>query len=152
MSSNIFYNYISKCRFLRDGAGTIAFILGLNLFLCIGQAQADVNYFIYNAPNRGIVQLVSSSSTVNNAYTYDSFGNVKTSTENAANVYKYDGEQLEKESNIIYLRNRYYDSSTGRFITKDFFRGAIQDPCTINNSTRISSVQEWKSISIIIFT
>ncbi|MBI3601502.1 MAG: choice-of-anchor D domain-containing protein [Candidatus Omnitrophica bacterium] len=107
-------------------------VIGMTLFAYTSEASADVNYFLYNAPNRSVVQLVNTTSTVNNKYEYDAFGNIKTSTENTANVYKYVGEQLEKESSLIFLRNRYYDSSAGRFITKDLFRGSTQDPRTIN--------------------
>lgn len=34
-------------------------------------------------------------------------------------LFRYCGEYLDKETGLIYLRNRYYDSSTGRFITED---------------------------------
>lgn len=48
---------------------------------------------------------------------YDSFGNVWTG--NRPDLFGYCGEYLDSESGLIYLRNRYYDSSTGRFITED---------------------------------
>ncbi|MDO4302234.1 MAG: RHS repeat-associated core domain-containing protein, partial [Clostridia bacterium] len=35
------------------------------------------------------------------------------------NPWGYCGEYRDKESGLIYLRNRYYDSSTGRFMTED---------------------------------
>ena len=48
---------------------------------------------------------------------YDAFGNQWTG-ENP-DPFGYCGEYLDKETGLIYLRNRYYDSSTGRFITED---------------------------------
>ena len=52
------------------------------------------------------------------AYTYDAFGNQLTST-NADNPFRYCGEYYDTETGFIYLRNRYYNPSTGRFISED---------------------------------
>ena len=48
---------------------------------------------------------------------YDAFGNVYTGSRNTP--FGYSGEYVDSESGNIYLRNRYYSSSTGRFITED---------------------------------
>ena len=48
---------------------------------------------------------------------YDAFGNVAYG--DTPNPFGYSGEYLDDETGLIYLRNRYYDSSTGRFITED---------------------------------
>ncbi len=48
---------------------------------------------------------------------YDAFGNQWTG--DAPNPFGYSGEYHDSETGLIYLRNRYYDSSTGRFITED---------------------------------
>ena len=48
---------------------------------------------------------------------YDAFGNQWTGE--SPDPFGYSGEYLDDETGLIYLRNRYYDSSTGRFITED---------------------------------
>ena len=50
-------------------------------------------------------------------YQFDAFGNTQTETEPAP--FGYSGEYRDAESGLIYLRNRYYDPETGRFITED---------------------------------
>ena len=50
------------------------------------------------------------------AASYDAFGN---SIISLNDPFGYCGEYLDSESGLIYLRNRYYDPSTGRFITED---------------------------------
>ena len=115
-----------------NGIKTIAIILGLNLFFCPDEAHATINYFLYEAPDRSVTQLVNSTGVVNNNYEYDSFGNIKTSTETVPTNYKYVGEQLDPETGFINLRNRYYDPTIGRFITQDPFPGVTQSPKTIN--------------------
>ena len=52
-------------------------------------------------------------------YDYDAFGNLRSVTGESHNPFRYCGEYLDAESGLIYLRNRYYDPQTGRFITED---------------------------------
>ncbi|WP_017327083.1 RHS repeat-associated core domain-containing protein [Synechococcus sp. PCC 7336] len=42
------------------------------------------------------------------------------------------GEQFEQELGLYYLRQRYYDPSTGRFISRDAFEGFITNPISQN--------------------
>jgi len=51
-------------------------------------------------------------------YSYDAFGNEKTES-TGSNPFRYSGEYYDEETGFIYLRNRYYDPSTGRFINED---------------------------------
>ncbi|NDO18557.1 hypothetical protein FMM68_02650 [Lachnospiraceae bacterium MD329] len=52
------------------------------------------------------------------SYDYSAFGNQLTST-NEDNPFRYCGEYYDNESGNIYLRNRYYNAPTGRFISED---------------------------------
>jgi len=106
--------------------------IALNLFLAIN-AQADVSYYVYDDLDRNVTALVGSSGQVINRYDYDTFGNVVYTSGNYNNNYTYVGESFDKESNLIFLRRRYYDPMIGRFITKDAFSGLINDPKTINS-------------------
>ena len=54
---------------------------------------------------------------INEPYSYDAFGNII--SQDTPDPFGYCGEYRDSESGLIYLRNRYYDSSTGRFITED---------------------------------
>ena len=51
-------------------------------------------------------------------YSCDAFGNLQTDNENI-NPFLYCGEYTDAETGMIYLRNRYYDPTTGRFVTED---------------------------------
>lgn len=41
------------------------------------------------------------------------------------NQFRYCGEYYDEESGLVYLRNRYYDSITGRFVTEDPIRDGL---------------------------
>ncbi len=58
-------------------------------------------------------------------YRYDAFGNLKKSPASDTNPFRYSGEYYDDESDLIYLRNRYYDPSVGRFITEDPIRDGL---------------------------
>lgn len=48
------------------------------------------------------------------------------------NAYRYTGQQSDADSGLLYLRARYYEPSTGRFISQDLYKGDHKDPATLN--------------------
>ncbi len=63
---------------------------------------------------------------------YDPFGNWRAANGQANIQMLYQGQQQDPESNLYYLRARYYDPSTGRFISRDPVKGYLNDPRTQN--------------------
>lgn len=63
--------------------------------------------------------LTNTSGAVTDTYEYDSYGNLVGSTGSTANVYFYQGEQFDTETGLYYLRARYYNPATGRFLNVD---------------------------------
>lgn len=68
------------------------------------------------------------SGKVTDTYAYDAFGNLLKSTGRTVNNYRYCGEQFDSTTGLYYLRARYMDTSTGRFISQDTYQGFIDDP------------------------
>jgi len=66
------------------------------------------------------MQLLDDNGDVVRDYQYDPFG-VQLQEEDGtdANPYRFCAEYFDVESGYVYLRARYYDSSTGRFISED---------------------------------
>ena len=54
-------------------------------------------------------------------YDYTAFG-IQVEGENISNSFGYCGEYLDNETGLVYLRNRYYNTTAGRFITEDPIR------------------------------
>jgi len=53
------------------------------------------------------------------SYTYDVFGSLRSETGTGENNYLFTGRDLDRDLGIYYYRNRWYDPSVGRFVTKD---------------------------------
>ncbi len=66
-----------------------------------------------------VVGTVNASGVQDSYYIYDAFGNSLESDPNESNPFGYCGEYLDSESGLVYLRNRYYDTTTGRFTSED---------------------------------
>ena len=68
-------------------------------------------------------------------YKYDAFGVEKDIDNSDTNAFRYCGEYYDAETGTIYLRARYYNPSTGRFISRDSFVGENEDPLSLNRYT-----------------
>jgi RHS repeat-associated protein len=80
-----------------------------------------------------ITSLSSSAGAVANTYTYDSFGDLTNATGALRNPFQYTAREFDQETNLYFYRARYYDTTTGRFLSEDPLRlkaGAdlLEDP------------------------
>jgi RHS repeat-associated protein len=71
-----------------------------------------------------VTSLTASNGTVTQSYTYDSFGNLTNSSGSLTNYFGYTARDFDTETGLFYYRTRYYDSSSGRFLSEDSLRFA----------------------------
>jgi len=76
--------------------------------------------------------LTDSTSTVTDTYDYDAWGNAVNVTGSTPNLYLYRGEQYDPDLRLYYLRARYFNPLTGRFLTKDPAIGRTLEPVTLH--------------------
>ena len=80
------------------------------------------NNYIY-AIHGSVTNVLNSSGTETKEYEYNAFGKIENETnQKVSNPWQYCGEYKDSETGLIYLRNRYYDPETGRFINEDPIR------------------------------
>jgi RHS repeat-associated protein len=70
--------------------------------------------------------------TAADAYTYDVFGAIRTQSGSSSNYWLFTGEQRDSDSEFYYLRARYYDPATGRFLSQDPWAGLTIVPQSLN--------------------
>ena len=89
----------------------------------LNQKQAE-NYLFYHQNEHGDTEYITGrDGKVNNAYTYDAFGNIINAEELVKNRYTYNEEQYDQISQQYYLRARSYNPLVGRFTQEDVYRG-----------------------------
>ena len=92
--------------------------------------------FTYNYDGRGsVTNLLDNNGSSVVEYSYDAFGETTITGKQAkktANNYQFNAESTDSITGLQYLRARYYNSTTGRFITEDTYDGNIYEPLTRN--------------------
>ena len=77
-------------------------------------------------------QLTNAAGTVTDSYEYDAFGNELNSTGSTPNEMLYRGEQYDSDLGLYYLRARWYNPATGRFMSRDPNEGQSIIPATLH--------------------
>ena len=114
-------------QFAWDESGTLPLLL-----------QDGSTYYIYGPDGQPIEQITGSTPTylladqqgstrlltdtggnVVGTYSYDPWGNVTSHTGSATTNLQYDEQYTDAETGYQYLRARYYDPTTGQFLTRD---------------------------------
>ena len=95
--------------------GTVAYYTrGVNLLW-----DSNGAYYLFNAHGDVVAIVSSSTETVE----YDAFGNVISG--GISSPFMYCGEYMDSESGLYYLRARYYNPATGRFLTEDPIKAGL---------------------------
>jgi RHS repeat-associated protein len=103
------------------------YLYGLDI---IAQQQAERQYYFHDGLG-SVRQMLDSTGEVQTSYAYDPFG-VPVVAGDSSNPYQFTGEAWDEEVELLYLRARYYQPETGRFITKDPWLGLMARPATLN--------------------
>jgi RHS repeat-associated protein len=69
-----------------------------------------------------VTSLTGTNGSVVQSYTYDSFGNTTNSSGSLTNFFRYTGREYDTETGLYFLRMRYFDPLTGRFVSEDPIR------------------------------
>ena len=122
---------LSKKKRIKGGSFTALYLnkrCESNAFPLITINGKDMEYYLSDV-HGDITKLMNTSGEVTRDYQYDGFGNQLPVEEEAAtpdnNPFRYCGEYYDAETGSIYLRARYYDTSTGRFLSEDPIKDGV---------------------------
>ena len=136
-------NHVEKVYYLNDNSSLTNVLVEIGAdgtekcFYTIGadliSQEIDGKTFTYLYDGHGTVRaLANENGKITDTYTYDAFGNLISSTGSTANNYRCCGEQFDSTTGLYYLRARYMDTSTGRFISQDTYAGSTADPISLH--------------------
>jgi RHS repeat-associated protein len=101
---------------------------GLDL---ISQKDTATAFYGYDG-NGNTRYLTATNAAVTDTYVYDAFGVVITNTGTTTSYYRYSGEQYDPNLGFIYLRARYMNPNSGRFLSRDSYAGNVFDPPSLH--------------------
>ena len=116
-----------------NGSVLIGMLRGQSKFLFSYDANGNVvsvdfngteYYYLRNAQG-DIVKLIDSTGATKVEYTYDTWGKKVSTTGDLADTlgllqpFRYRGYVYDEETGLYYLQSRYYDPTTGRFVSAD---------------------------------
>ncbi|MGI6161076.1 MAG: RHS repeat-associated core domain-containing protein [Christensenellales bacterium] len=89
-------------------------------------------YFFYHYDMRGSTSaIIQPDGTLVKGYSYDEFGELEQSgASDFLNEVTFTGSVTDKSTGLQYMNARYYQPSTGRFISQDAYSGNPYDPWT----------------------
>ena len=116
-------------EYKKDGSVEATYLFGNSL---ISQVRADEQKFQHGDAQNSIQVVTNELGDISDRITYDSFGRLLSQTGSSDITHQYTGEQFDGETELSYLRARYYDVSTGRFISQDSFEGFRRIPESLN--------------------
>ena len=92
----------------------------------VGSGDA-VDYYFHDAIG-STRALLTSSGSIGATFTYGAYGSTTSNTGSATTPFQFAGGYRDSESGLYYLINRYYDPSTGQFLTVDPALAITQQP------------------------
>jgi RHS repeat-associated protein len=110
----------------RDGSNALTFRHvhgpGIDEPLAKRDMLAGQTTFLHVDGPGSITDSTNAAGQINPEYRYDSYGNVLVGAGSAGHAFT--GREWEPETALFHYRERYYDSSVGRFISEDPLAGA----------------------------
>jgi RHS repeat-associated protein len=105
-----------------SGAVVARYTQNLNIDEPLAQLRSATTSY-YQADGLGsITSLSNAAGALAQTYAFDSFGKLTASSGALTNPFQYASRELDTESSLYYMRARYFDPATGRFINEDFLR------------------------------
>jgi RHS repeat-associated protein len=112
-----------------NGSVQASYVYGRDL---ITQTQGTQTSY-YLVDGLGSTRLLTDTQgQVLNSYGYEAFGEKINQSGSTDNKYQYAGEQFDAVLGDYYLRQRFYDTSSGRFGRMDTYEGSRTQPSTLN--------------------
>ena len=104
-----------------NSAGTVVarYAQGLNLDEPLAMLRSSATSYYEQDGLGTATSLSNGAGSLAQTYTFDSFGKTTNSSGSLTNPFQYTGREFDSESSLYYMRARYFDPSTGRFISED---------------------------------
>lgn len=102
-----------------SGTAVTTFAQGLKIDEPLAMLRSGVSSYYQEDGLGSVTSLSNSVGSLLQAYTYNSFGKLTSSSGSLSNPFQYTGREFDSETALFFYRARYYDPATGRFVSED---------------------------------
>jgi len=104
-----------------NSAGSVVarYSQGENIDEPLGMLRSGTTSYYEQDDLGSVTSLSNGAGSLAQTYTFDSFGNQTASSGSLTNPFRFAGREFDTESGLYFMRARYFDPATGRFISED---------------------------------
>ncbi|MFH0837450.1 MAG: RHS repeat-associated core domain-containing protein, partial [Candidatus Aenigmatarchaeota archaeon] len=121
----------------------------------ISMTRSGSTYYYHTDGIGSVTALTDTSQNTAASYTYDEFGVISSQTGTINNQFKYTSRENDPTVGLYYYRARFYDSTTGRFLSKDPLRLYDENRYAYVNNNPVNFVDPlglWSSRMAFIYS
>lgn len=104
-----------------------------------GKSLPSNEYYLYDIAG-SVIMITDENGNILNEFEYDEFGVIISGEKSEHNKCHYTGQMFDSESNLLYMRQRYYDPTLGRFIQPEISYDYPVNPYEYCESNPISRI------------
>ena len=119
-----------------NGNIQVSYVYGSDL---ISQTRSGQTTYYHVDGLGSTTELTDASGVIVSRSRYDAFGNTISQTGSVSNNYLFTGEKLDAALGDYYLRDRFYDTDSGRFSRRDSWQGNVKEPITLHKYLYVSN-------------
>jgi RHS repeat-associated protein len=109
---------IRSYRWITEVAGGTAFFLACASCASLHAQQQGTVTYVYTDPQGTPLAETDANGTITKTFDYTPYGTLAMGN-NPPNGPGYTGHVNDPETNLVYMQHRYYDPTTGRFLSRD---------------------------------
>ena len=116
--------------------GTYTDVYGVGLAFAV---DSSGNLQVYHTDGLGSVRAITDNNgNVIQTYQADAFRVPTQAQVTSAQPFQFTGQQVDYNG-LVYLRARYYDPTSGRFLSRDPLAGSLLDPLSLNRYSYVAN-------------
>jgi RHS repeat-associated protein len=102
-----------------SGAAVARYAQGENIDEPLAMLRGGATSYYEQDGLSSVTSLSNAAGSLGQTYTFDSFGKQTASSGSLTNPFQFTGREFDTETGLQFSRARYYDQTTGRFLSED---------------------------------